>query len=125
MLPPGRWVRAFTGATLMLLTACALAAHVVPDTRVAAVIASVDSLATMGARAGQFSAVILIARVGTDAAPGGTVLFHRAYGLADRDRQMPIEPATPFVTASIAQAFTAVAIARLAQRGALSLDAPL
>jgi CubicO group peptidase (beta-lactamase class C family) len=66
-----------------------------------------------------FSGVIMVGE--TD----GDMDFARAYGMADRERQIPNRVDTKFVTASVAQTFTAVAVARLAQDGKIALDAPL
>jgi D-alanyl-D-alanine carboxypeptidase len=67
----------------------------------------------------RFSGVILIAH--TD----GRVVFSRAYGLADRQAMTPIHTGTKFVTASVAQTFTAAAIATLVKEGKVAYDAPL
>jgi CubicO group peptidase (beta-lactamase class C family) len=64
-----------------------------------------------------FSGVVLAAR-------GADVLFHRAYGMADRDRQIPARTDTRFNLGSGNKQFTAVAVLRLAQEGRLALDAP-
>jgi D-alanyl-D-alanine carboxypeptidase len=60
----------------------------------------------------KFSGVIVVGE------SQGDMDFARAYGTADR-------VSAPFVTASIAQTFTAVAVARLVQDGKIALDAPL
>lgn len=49
------------------------------------------------------------------------VLFSRAYGLANREREIPNNENTRFEIASITKLFTAVAILQLAEQGQLSL----
>lgn len=52
----------------------------------------------------------------------GQLLFSRGYGMANLEYGAPIEPETVFHVASVSKQFTAFAIAKLAQDGALSLD---
>jgi D-alanyl-D-alanine carboxypeptidase len=63
----------------------------------------------------RFSGVVLASR-------GDDVVFHRAYGQADREAGVPVRPDTRFDLGSIDKAFTGVAILRLAQEGRLGLD---
>jgi D-alanyl-D-alanine carboxypeptidase len=63
----------------------------------------------------RFSGVVLASR-------GDDVVFHRAYGQADREAGVPVRPDTRFDLGSIDKAFTQVAILRLAQEGRLGLD---
>lgn len=51
-----------------------------------------------------------------------TVLFHQAYGLANRAQGVPNNPHTTFEIASITKLFTVVSILQLAEAGNLSLD---
>src|SRR5262249_52913503 len=62
--------------------------------------------------ANQFTGAVLVAR-------RGTVLFDRAYGLANIEWDIPNTPATPFRIGSITKQFTAVAILLLEERGQL------
>ena len=55
----------------------------------------------------------------------GRPVVARAYGLADLENGVPVEPATNFRLASITKQFTATAILRLVESGRLSLDASL
>ncbi|HEV2130156.1 MAG TPA: serine hydrolase, partial [Longimicrobiaceae bacterium] len=66
----------------------------------------------------RFSGVVLASR-------GGEVVFHEAYGLADRERKLPARRDTRFNIGSLNKSFTGVAILRLAQEGRLSLDDPI
>jgi D-alanyl-D-alanine carboxypeptidase len=68
--------------------------------------------------AAEFSGVVLAAR-------GEDVLFHRAFGLANREDGVPVRPDTRFNLGSINKALTTVAILRLAQEGRLRLDDPV
>ncbi len=52
----------------------------------------------------------------------GKILFSHAYGLADREKQIPATPETEFRIGSLTKQFTAAAILRLAQEGRLSVD---
>lgn len=65
-----------------------------------------------------FSGVVLVAR-------GDDVVVSRAYGLADREFEIPVAADHVFRIASISKSFTRVLAGRLAERGDLSLDDPL
>ena len=67
---------------------------------------------------GKFSGALLVAR-------GNTILLREAYGLADRNKNIPNTTDTRFRTASTSKMFTAVAILRLVQDGKLKLDDPV
>jgi CubicO group peptidase (beta-lactamase class C family) len=70
------------------------------------------------AAAGEFSGVALLAH-------GSTTLLAGAWGLADRERSVPVTEATRFNLGSIGKMFTRTAVAQLAESGRLSLDDPL
>jgi CubicO group peptidase (beta-lactamase class C family) len=53
---------------------------------------------------------------------GGRIAFSRGYGLADLETRRPVTDRTNFRLASLTKAFTAVAILRLVEDGALRLD---
>ena len=53
---------------------------------------------------------------------GGQVLYAHGYGAADLEHRVPITPDTRFYVASVSKQFTAMSIALLARRGALTLD---
>lgn len=55
----------------------------------------------------------------------GRTVFRGAYGLADRDAQLPATPETRFRIGSMNKMFTATAILQLAQAHKVALDAPL
>ena len=55
----------------------------------------------------------------------GRLIGSRGYGLANLDHGIPNDPSTVFRTASVSKQFTAGAIALLALRGDLDLDAPV
>jgi CubicO group peptidase (beta-lactamase class C family) len=65
-----------------------------------------------------FSGVVLFAR-------DENVLFHRAYGLANRSYNVQNNTDTRFNLASSSKMFTAVAIARLVEEGRLSYNDPI
>lgn len=59
-----------------------------------------------------FSGSVLVAK-------GRQIIFHKAYGLADRARNIPVTTATVFDIASITKQFTAAALLRLEMAGKL------
>jgi CubicO group peptidase (beta-lactamase class C family) len=65
-----------------------------------------------------FSGVVLFAR-------DERVLFHRAYGLANRSYNVQNTTDTRFNLASVSKVFTAVAVAKLVEEGQLSYDDPI
>jgi CubicO group peptidase (beta-lactamase class C family) len=65
-----------------------------------------------------FSGAVLVAR-------DGRPLFRRAYGLANREHDVPNTPETKFRLASASKQFTAAAVLLLEQRGALALHDPV
>ncbi|AWN39916.1 serine hydrolase [Methylobacterium durans] len=67
---------------------------------------------------GLFSGAILVAH-------RGEPVFRRAYGLANREWDVPNTPQTRFRVGSITKQFTAAAILKLAEAGKLSLDDPI
>ena len=69
-------------------------------------------------KAGTFSGAVLVTRE-------GKTLFEGAYGLADREKNVPNTVQTKFRVASMNKMLTAAAILQLVQEGKLRLDAPL
>ncbi|HEX6085984.1 MAG TPA: serine hydrolase domain-containing protein [Thermoanaerobaculia bacterium] len=67
---------------------------------------------------GDFSGTVLVAK-------DGEVQFEKAYGLANRAKNIPNKTTTRFNLGSITKDFTKVAIGQLAQAGKLKLDAPI
>ena len=55
----------------------------------------------------------------------GRLVFSTALGLADRERDMPVTPATRFPLASLTKAYTGVATLKAVAAGKLDLDAPI
>src|SRR5688572_28433195 len=54
----------------------------------------------------------------------GKIAWTKGYGFADREKQVPVDPAvTQFRWASISKSVTAVAALQLAEKGLLDLDA--
>jgi CubicO group peptidase (beta-lactamase class C family) len=70
------------------------------------------------ARSGAFSGVVLIAK-------HGTPVYSAAFGLADRERNVPNTIDTRFNLGSMNKMWTAIAIAQLVERGKVDLDAPV
>ncbi|HEX8186008.1 MAG TPA: serine hydrolase domain-containing protein, partial [Blastocatellia bacterium] len=67
------------------------------------------------AKQDKFSGVVLVAK-------DGKPVFEKAYGLANRTKNIPINKETKFNLGSMNKMFTAVAIAQLAEAGKLSFD---
>lgn len=68
--------------------------------------------------ADRFAGAVLIAK-------GGVPIFSEAYGLADREKQLPNKLDTRFRIGSMNKMFTAVATLQLVQAGKLALEDPL
>ncbi|GAA4400525.1 hypothetical protein GCM10023187_13810 [Nibrella viscosa] len=62
-----------------------------------------------------FSGVVLLAK-------GERVLYHRAFGLADRERQIAILPSTNFTIASVGKPLTATVMMQLVKEGKVDLQ---
>jgi len=77
--------------------------------------AAVDARLCAAAVEGRFSGVVL-------AAAGGEVVYHAAFGVANRDFDVPVAPDTRFNLASMNKMFTAVAVARQIDAGGLRAD---
>lgn len=67
---------------------------------------------------GVFSGVVLVAK-------NGKIVFHDAYGWANREAAIPATVNTKFNLASLNKMFTAVAIAQLCEKGVLSYEEPI
>src|SRR5262249_6077131 len=65
-----------------------------------------------------FAGVVMVAR-------DGKIVFNQAYGMANRDKKIPIKLDTIFAIGSTPIDFTKVGILLLAERGKLKLDDPL
>jgi CubicO group peptidase (beta-lactamase class C family) len=52
----------------------------------------------------------------------GVITYSKGYGSANLEYGVPITPATPFISGSVAKQFTAAAIALLVEQGRISLD---
>lgn len=79
---------------------------------------SIDSMLQQYVYARQLSGVILVAK-------DNQVLYQKAIGMADREKQMPNDISTNFNIASMGKTFTATLIMQLIQEGKLSLHSTL
>ncbi|MEV6349307.1 serine hydrolase domain-containing protein [Actinoplanes sp. NPDC051851] len=79
---------------------------------------SYDRYLTGLAADGRFSGVALLAH-------HGRTTLSRAYGMADRERGIPVREDTAFTLSSAGKPFCAVALLQLAQQGRLSLTDPI
>lgn len=74
-----------------------------------------DRLATRYHALGQLDGSVLVA-------DRGSVIYHRAFGLANREWQIPHTTDTAFRVASLTKQFTATLVMQLAEQGKLRLD---
>jgi D-alanyl-D-alanine carboxypeptidase len=81
-------------------------------------VAEVRALLQSATAAGNFSGAVLVER-------NGSILFEGAYGLADREQNIPNTMQTKFRVGSMNKMMTAVAALQLVQAGTLRLDTPL
>lgn len=79
---------------------------------------ALDAFATHLADTDRFSGVLVIEQ-------NGNRLYGKAFGLADRENDIPVRLDTPFLFASQGKMFTAVAVLQLVHAGKLGLDDPL
>ncbi len=80
--------------------------------------AAVDSYLKPYVISGNFAGQVLVRE-------GRRVVFEKAYGYADREKNLRDRSVTRFHVASVSMQFTAAAILRLVDQGALSLDTPV
>jgi CubicO group peptidase (beta-lactamase class C family) len=81
-------------------------------------IAALDSKLRSDAAADRFAGAVLVAK-------DGKPIFSGAYGLADRERNIPNQLDTCFRLGSMNKLFTAVATLQLAQKGQIDLEQPI
>lgn len=101
----------------VLLAWCALVV-IAPRGRAAGLAVQMDAIAQRHVAANHFSGAVLVAK-------RGAVLFDRAYGLANREWDIPNTPTTHFRIGSVTKQFTAVAILLLEERGRLKISDPV
>ncbi len=105
--------------TLLLLTFCAcggVAAEQTPSDSDLARLA--DERVQFYVRQNKFTGAVLVARKGEP-------VFRKAYGMADREWDVPNTPETKFRLGSITKQFTAALILRLEEQGKISLEDPV
>jgi D-alanyl-D-alanine carboxypeptidase len=79
---------------------------------------SLDRFIRARAEADSFSGAVLVAR-------NGTPVLRAAYGLADRDKRVPVAPEMKFNLGSVDKLITRIAIWQLVAAGKLQLDVPI
>lgn len=67
---------------------------------------------------GEFNGVVLVTR-------GNAIVYHRSFGLADRENAIPNAADTTFLAFSVNKPLTAVLVFQLIENGKLRLDDPL
>jgi CubicO group peptidase (beta-lactamase class C family) len=87
----------------------------VPTQDPMALAAEIDALVQENYQKGVYDGAVLVAR-------DGQVILSKGYGLADREKKIPITPQTKFRIASITKQFTAMAILLLQERGKLNIE---
>lgn len=95
-----------------------LAAQAAPSLTEAQLVARLGKTLDSLAAAGEFSGAVGLRR-------GGTMVFQKAYGMADRATKRPNTVTTEFNIGSINKVFTETAIRQLAAAGKLNLDSTL
>lgn len=100
---------------LAVATAVAVQGQALPDVERSALAGQVDSLFRPWDRDGSPGAAVLVMR-------DGEVVHARGYGMAHLEHGVAIGTGTVFDIASVSKQFAALAIALLADEGALSLD---
>jgi CubicO group peptidase (beta-lactamase class C family) len=103
-------------AALRILAASLLLAAALPAVASDPLDRQIDAYLAPYVQTGNFSGVALVRK-------GGHTLFHKAYGFSDRVRGIQNSKNTRFHIASVSMQFTAAAVLRLADQGALNLDA--
>lgn len=83
-----------------------------------------DSLAPVRALIRQLMNERGIPSVAVASAKGGRIVWEEAFGIANRERQVPATTTTMYSLASISKPFTATGLMVLVQRGVVRLDAP-
>lgn len=79
---------------------------------------SIDSLMSVLVERTEFSGTVLVA-------DKGEVIYHKAFGFANREWNVPNTTDTRYKLASLGKQFTALLILQLAEKGKLRLDDPL
>jgi len=105
--------------SIILIAGTALSAAPGPQTQAPAPIAAeLDKLLASVYKPGEPGAALLVAK-------DGQVLVRKAYGMADLELGVPLEPDMVFRIGSMTKQFTSVAILMLMEQGKLSLSDPI
>ncbi len=115
LLPRRLALRAACAALTLLLPAGAGAAPAPPSTGPAA---AIDALLKSSFTADRPGAAVIVMK-------DGRTLFRRAYGMADLELGVPLQPDMVLRLGSITKQFTATAVLMLAEEGKLSLPDPI
>ncbi len=107
-----------TGVVLALLLASAATAAAPPATGTAAPTAAIDALLKASFQPDRPGAAVIVVK-------DGRTIFRKAYGMADLELGVPLQPDMVFRLGSITKQFTAAAILMLAQDGKLALQDPI
>ncbi len=80
--------------------------------------AAIDAYLEPYVHSGNFAGDVLVER-------NGKIVFEKSYGYANREDRLPNTPRTRFHIASLSMQFTAGAVLRLVDMGAISLEEPV
>src|SRR5664279_3321761 len=97
----------------IVLCVCMSAAGVLGQSRASS--GAIDSYLRPYVDSGNFSGVVLVEKA-------GKIVFEKSYGFADREQHIRNTSATRFHIASMSMQFTAAAVLKLVDSGALSLE---
>ena len=114
---PSRRTAVLAAAGTLLLLWSSAAAPAAPPA-VAAPIAAIDALLRGSFPAERPGAAVIVVK-------DGRTLFRKAYGMANLELGVPLQPDMVFRLGSITKQFTATAILMLAEEGKLSLQDPI
>lgn len=102
-----------TGLYCFLLIFCQINILLAQDT-----VQELDSFLTGLHKEHKLNGILLLAKK-------GEVVFRKAYGTANFEKDLPITSSTPFNLASVAKQFTAMALMILAEQGKVMYDDPI
>ncbi len=111
-----RWVRNVLAGWCLLVGVMGLMPGLMAQPLDARTAARIDTLFAEWDRTDTPGVVVAVAR-------SGRVVYEKAFGMANLEHGVPMTPETVFMVASVSKQFTAFAVAMLAARGHLALDA--
>src|SRR5882724_1085759 len=112
--PDCKWVRALkTGMALLLVISPLFCST--QKTRAETAVPGIDEIMHLRFAASDFNGAVLVAR-------DGQIIYEHAFGLANREWDIPNDVQTKFEIGSMTKQFTALLILQLVNEGRISLD---